>query len=139
MNTNKTVTVTLRIASRTLSCLDISRILDWQPTKQFNKGEIVYKRNPARLREEHLWIYDARLEKKTLFEEYLILLVELILKKKDNFKKLRECSIDIFCGYTTYNGQGGFILKSKLMGELASLNIDFIIEFYDLCKIGTVK
>ena len=133
MFTDKEVNVGLRIFSKTLTCTEISSILDWQPSEQFEKGTPIYKRNPERLREEYLWVYNLELEQRILFEEQLQVLVDMICQRKGKFRKiLSECQIDMFCGYSTKNGQGGFTLEAKLMQKLVSLNIDFSINFYSI-------
>lgn len=134
MITDKESAVSLRIASKTMSCIEISKILDWQPSKQFEKGETWGgKQNPSNVREECLWVYDLDLDERVLFEEKLQILVDMMLQKKERFQRiLNECQIDIFCGYTIHNDQGGFMLEAKLMRNIALFNIDFLINFYVL-------
>ena len=65
--TDKESSVSLRIASKTLSCEAITRILDWQPSKQFARGEPLVKSNPTKLRDEFFWIYNLELDEHILF------------------------------------------------------------------------
>ncbi len=133
MITDKSSNLSLRIFSKNLSCDEISMVLDWQPSEKFEKGELFGGRANKKPREESLWRFDLELDKKTLFTKQLEVLIDRILKKKKNFEKIQDkCQIDIFSGYTTYNGQGGFELEAKLMGELSLLKINLLIEFYAL-------
>jgi hypothetical protein len=133
--TEKSSQLALRVFSKVLSCQEISKALDWQPSEEFEKGELFGGRTNKRPREESLWRYDFPSDEKVLFTEQLQILVNEILTKKECFYKIQgKCEVDIFCGYTTYNGQGGFTLESKLMGELSALGIDLSIDFYSLDK-----
>lgn len=133
MITDKSSNLSLRIFSKSLSCTEISKALDLQPSEKFEKGELFGGRTNKRPREESLWMYDLGLDEKISFTEQLQSLVDIILIKKEHVKKIQnDCQIDIFCGYTTYNGQGGFTLASKLMEGLSSLDIDLSIDFYSL-------
>jgi len=136
MNTDKTSSLSLRIFSKSLSCIDISNALDWQPSEKFEKGELWGGRTNKRPREESLWIYNLDLDEKILITEQLKSLIDKMLDKKDNFQKIKdECQMDISCSYTTYNGQGGFTLEADLMRTFSSLNMDLSIDFYALDEI----
>ena len=134
MTSKKSFSISLRISSKNMNCAGISEKLGWQSSKQFERGDSFRSGAPSKtIREESLWIYDLPIDKKECFEEQIDKLVDMILEKKTKFQEiLNECDLDIFCGYTTYNGQGGFALRHGLMQELSLLKIDLLVDFYSI-------
>jgi hypothetical protein len=41
-----------------------------------------------------------------------------------------ECELDIFCAYSSENGQGGFTLEHETLKELAAYPVDLSIDLY---------
>jgi hypothetical protein len=41
-----------------------------------------------------------------------------------------NCKIDLFCGYSSGNGQGGFVLDPHTLSRLAALKIPVVFDLY---------
>ena len=66
MSTNKESSAIFRVGSKSLSCSDISSILDWMPTRQIEKGTPISKSNPQMVREDSICINETGISEKEL-------------------------------------------------------------------------
>ena len=125
-------TATLRIHSMALRPEEISAILKSRPSQSFAKGEKMSPRNPlSAIFEENLWMLESELEASQPLEIHILWLADFIEQRLTAVKGLmRTCEIDIFCKYSSANGQGGFILEAEVMKRLASIPIDIIFDIY---------
>jgi hypothetical protein len=64
-------------------------------------------------------------------EEHLKWLLNLLEPKAGIIKGIadRFC-VDLFCGFSSENGQGGFRLDARLLQRIASLGIAFSLDLY---------
>lgn len=119
----------LRISSRSLSCADITRVLMSEPTRCFEKGSII-GRGPAK-RDETLWILESGLPASTCLERHVISLLEFVRRHGAVFARLKpECDFDISCGFSSESGQGGVVLSSIILGEIAAVPMDLLLDLY---------
>lgn len=130
ISTNKKSTVSFRVSSQVLTCSEITKILEWDPTEQIDKGVPYSPLEPKNIRKESLWIYDSGWSESMCIEELLERMIKQVLDKKCAIRLLKDCYKDILCGYSTNNGQGGVLVEGRLMKELGDLGIDLEIAFY---------
>lgn len=122
----------LRIASKTRRVEEISNILNVEPTESFDKGDIISVRSPnPSFRKEALWLFDSNIPKTALLEEHINKLIDFIKSQTNELLKLKnDCDIELYCEYTSYNGQGGFVITHNIIRELAELPIDIVINVF---------
>ena len=134
MSSIRTSSISLRVASRTINCREISSHLDMQPSKAYEKGEPLSARSaPNNKREEALWLFELGLDESLPLEKHIEELLKILKGKTARLKKIREnCDVEIFCCFSTENGQGGFVLNHNLLQELGLLEIDVVFDLYVL-------
>jgi hypothetical protein len=129
-NKEKWATVTLRIHSKKITVQEITAFLEAQPTRTFEKGQLMSPRNPQSVSfEENLWLLE--IEEGATLEEQLQKITDFIEQKLPRFQQLEtSCEVDIFCGYFLENEQGGFVIESQIIKKLAVLPVNIIFDIY---------
>ena len=123
--------VSLRIFSDTLSPEQVTEALGLPPTKTHHKGDPVSPRYKMPLRRQHGWILTSPFGGHPDLAAHLRWLLDLIEPKLVALNQLRStCKIDLFCGFSSGNGQGGFTLDGPLLTRLAKLELNFGLDLY---------
>ncbi|NQY42023.1 MAG: DUF4279 domain-containing protein [Legionellales bacterium] len=125
----KETCATIRIYSSSKTANDISTLLSIVPSEYTNKGDLRQGRFKS---EKTIFLYDSSLSKESNLENHINHLLNILEEKKN---KLLEMSsdgdeIDIFCFFSTENGQGGFCLNTKMLQRLATLPVDISFDLY---------
>jgi hypothetical protein len=119
-----------RIAGDTLDPEKISSCLELEASLSCVKGEQVRSGFRA-VRRTSIWILRCPLDKLTPMEEHVKWLLNLLEPKAAIIKALADrFSIDLFCGFLSEIGQGGFTLDARLLQRIASLGIAFSLDLY---------
>ena len=127
---NKRSQVSLRIHSSILSCDIITKALGVEPTKCLDKGAKIH-RNNAKIRERSMWILESQLPEEETLDKHIDKLLIRIDKMGDRFSSLLEqVDCDLFCFFSTENGQGSIGLDKLLLQKLAKYPLDIIIDLY---------
>lgn len=125
--------VTLRISSSAHSLLELIDIIGENPSRGYEKGDLVSSKSATpRYREESLWFLDSGLSKDFTIDEHLLKVTEFIESNCDKLKSLisKGCDIDVYCCFTSFNGQGGFVLTSDIIKKFSVLPIDMVFDLY---------
>jgi hypothetical protein len=78
-----------------------------------------------------LWALNSPLSDQNGMADHLRFLLDLLEPKMDALKKLfEECKIDLFCGFSSGSGQGGFELDPVTLSRLAKLCIPLVLDLY---------
>ena len=119
----------LRIFSEQTSICEICDMLNVKPTRIAYKGEHYSKKNPlSEIRKDNLWLLESDLSESCDINTHLEYLLSVIRNNSNSILRLIDtCDISIFVGFASKNGQGGFSLRPKILGELSFYNI--IIDF----------
>ena len=122
----------LRISSEFTNPTEITACLKYQPTSTRVKGQKVVPNHPkSYVMPRHSWTLDSGLDKSQSLELHIAKIVELIEGKQTVFKQfLQTCKIDIFCGFASESGQGGFSLSPELLKRLTLLPIELVLDLY---------
>lgn len=120
------------ISSHSMTAHEIATLLKIEPTGFHEKGEPLNKRNPkSRKREEHLWRFESKLPPSESLEKHIENLIEILEIKAKGLNKVAErSSCEIFCGFSSGNGQGGFVLEHNLLERIGKLPVDLIVDLY---------
>ena len=108
----------------------IADALGLQATKLFRKGDPYTKRSPS-LRKKHLIVVESALPASEPLARHLAALCDLLEPVAARLPDIADrCGYDIFCGFSSGNGQGGFTLSPDLLSRLAVLKVDVGLDLY---------
>lgn len=133
----KTTGASLRISTEELSLDFISSALQISPSAQYLKGEHRSKLNPkSSIFEESLWIYHSSLPKTAELHEHIEALLDLLESRRVMLESIRSrvTLMDIFCMFSSENGQGSMELDPLLLRRLVSQKISLILDLYPPSK-----
>jgi Domain of unknown function (DUF4279) len=120
----------LRIAGDTLRPDKITVALGIEPTRSGLKGERVSSRNEA-LRRTSFWLKTSPLPDERPLQEHLEWVLNLFEPKHQVLSLIsKEHSCDLFCGFSSENGQGGACLGTDLLARLAGLGVSLVLDLY---------
>ncbi|MGB7158009.1 MAG: DUF4279 domain-containing protein [Tepidisphaeraceae bacterium] len=121
---------TFRISSNELSPEAMGDALGLRPTASHRKGELVSKRS-AGVRKEHCIRIESALPTSDPLERHLAALCDLLEPVAPKLAGIaHDCEYDIFCGFSSGNGQGGFTLSPELLNRLAALKVELVVDLY---------
>lgn len=134
MSSAQTSSISLRVASRTIDCREISSILDMEASRTHAKGELFSPRSPSSKKlEEAIWLFELDFDEQLPLEKHIEGLLEILKGKAERLRKAKEnCDVDLICCFSTENGQGGFVLNHDLLRELSLMKIDVVFDIYSL-------
>jgi hypothetical protein len=132
------------IVTESMSPQEISNVLGIEESRSYNKGDpISRKKIDGPVRSESLWVFESDIEPSYMLDCHIEKLVEIIEKNIESFKLLlSRCKIEIFCGFSSGNGQGGFTINSDLLKRLTIIPMDIVFDLYppegknDICCTG---
>ena len=121
---------TLRISSQVLEPAEIGTRLGLLASNIHKKGDL--KSGRVRIPwKESLWRLESPLGDGSDMAEHVSWLLDVLEPKLDLLKQLAEsCRIDLFCGFSSSHGQGGFTLDSRLIGRLAKLDLPINLSLH---------
>jgi hypothetical protein len=120
----------LRIFSSELSSREIETILSIRGTRKHEKGEI---RNPGHpgAWEESFWTLESSLNDESTFPEHAASLLSTLEPRIEAIRLLsKKCRIDLFCGFSSRSGQGGFVLDVPLLNRLCKFGVPLVLDLY---------
>jgi len=122
----------LRIVSKTITPAVITKTLGIEPTCAYAIKTPVNPRNPSgKIRQESSWILESGLDESEPLKLHISELLLLIESKVERFKELMSvCDIEIFCGFSSENGQGGFVLDAALLKRIGLIPLDLVLDLY---------
>lgn len=123
----------LRISTDESALEFVTEALGVASTRQHIVGERRSPRNPqSSTFEQSIWIYESTLPDSAELHEHIESILTLLEAKAlamDNVRG-RISGIDIFCKFSSENGQGAAELKVELLRRLADQRIDLLIDLY---------
>lgn len=124
--------VSLRISSRDLTCAEITEALRLKPTECFEKGTPASPRNPNSYRREAaIWLLASGLGDDRDATEHFEALLQQIEPRRAELESLRSsCTVEFFVGFSSDNGQGGFVLPAELCSRIGKLPIALSLDLY---------
>jgi hypothetical protein len=120
----------LRISSTTLQPSEIAEIIGLEATKTHTKGTLKNSRFTL-VWPTSLWLLNSPLSDQNGMADHLRFLLDLLEPKMDALKQLFEkCQIDLFCGFSSDSGQGGFTLDAVTLSRLSKLCVPLVLDLY---------
>lgn len=127
----KSAKAALRIVSEKFASAEISALLELQPTRARDVGAPVGPRSPGKLNPRTVWSLDAAVSPDAPLEDHIAAIVGVMERRREEILSLREfCSVDVFCYFSSENGQGGIELDATLMRRLSDLGADLLLDLY---------
>jgi hypothetical protein len=131
-NDDKWASAAIAISSSSMTPSQISNLLRIEPTNFHKKGSLVSERNiNGPKRQRYLWLLDSKLPQTFSLEQHIQGLIEIIECQLEGFNEiLGSCKCELYCGFSSGSGQGGFVLNSELLKRVASLSLDLVVDLY---------
>lgn len=129
----KSATASLRLYTHEKSISFISEALGCQPTAFRLADQPVYHRNPEGPKfTDSLWRFSSSLPDTEPLDEHVGYLCEFLRERMAALNAIgsRLCAKDIFCMFSSENGQGACAVSSDHMGVLAACGMELIIDLY---------
>ena len=120
----------LRIFGDTLQPEEIGSALGLQATHTHLKGELLSPKHTT-VRRESGWLIQSPLSERSDMVDHLKWLLDSLEPKRDVVRELsRRYRIDLFCGFSSGSGQGGFTLDSATLARIAELGVPLALDLY---------
>lgn len=123
----------IRISSLEVDPTFISTALGLAPTRQHLRGELRSPRNPnSSIFEQSVWVLESALPDNADLADHISSLVSVLESRKHQLNEIarRTTGIDLFCMFSSENGQGSTQFTPVLLGRVAALNVDLTIDLY---------
>jgi len=122
--------VSLRIASSTIDPMNIGKQLGLEATKTHLKGSLRVAGHKDVWRSS-LWLLNSPLSDQSDIADHLRYFLDLLEPRERVLNHLtKDCEIDLFCGFSSGSGQGGFALDPPTLSRLAALRIPVVFDLY---------
>lgn len=120
----------LRIFGETLRPEGIGPMLGLTATRTHLKGELLSAKHKT-VRRKSSWHLDSPLPDDSDMVDHLKWLLDSLEPKRDVIRELsREYDVDLFCGFSSGSGQGGFALDSVTLARLSELGVPLLLDLY---------
>jgi hypothetical protein len=128
----KATQATLRIFSDEMSLDFVSQAFGMNPTRVYLKGQPKGPRSPHVINKESVWLIKSPLPDNSELADHIAHLLVLLEDRASAIQSIRSriTSMDIFCMYSSDNGQGSAVLDAKLIQRLAKQDIDVVFDLY---------
>lgn len=119
--------VTLRLSSKGYTLEEIKKVVG-EPTKGFSIGD-EYAAGKRR-REFTLWSLESSKSSQDDFESHLQEVLAFLETKYPDIQQLSNYEMDLFCMFSSDNGQGGALLTAVTMKKISSYNLNIVFDVY---------
>ena len=129
----KSSTAALRLFTREPDTSFIRDALGTEATHITVAGTPVSSRNPSGPKhEETIWILESGKSDECELSEHIAQICELIGSRSERLLSIRPRLIeaDVFCMYSSEDGQGMCSIQSKHMKVLGAHEVDIVIDLY---------
>jgi hypothetical protein len=130
MDKGKWFRASLRVSGDALQPDEIGSLLDLKPTKVHLKGEP----RPGKSKlvwNNSLWLLQSPSSDDCEPAQHLEWLLNSLEPKAGIIKDIADrFRVELFCGFSSENGQGGFTLDAQMLQRIASLGIPFALDLY---------
>jgi len=119
----------LRVTSESLTGLELSNLIDVEPEKIYEKGEVISTRSGAK-RNNSLWIKTITVEGDDCIEQCFAEMAGLVVDVSNSLVKADNLSADILTGVFSDNDQLNFYIPKTLSNAISLMDIDHLISGY---------
>jgi len=129
----KTASAALRIFTPKSDLNFLSEALLVSPTEIHLVDTPISAHNPTGPKHaESLWIYESPIESHRCLSDHIEAVIEPIESNTQGFRTVKDgiSSVQVFCMFSSENGQGSIEISPHLLGRLAALKVEIIIDLY---------
>lgn len=120
----------VRILGEALQPEEVDAMLGLRATRTHRKADRCSHRNLA-VWQESLWLLESPLGKDRDLPEHLDWLLDALEPKLDVLRSLSiKYRVDLFCGFSSGTGQGGFALDHDRLLRIARLGVPMVFDLY---------
>lgn len=120
----------LRIIGEELDPVEVGALLGLEATRTHRKGQPRSSRHKDTWRES-LWSLQSPLSRDRDMADHVKWLLDSLEGRFDALKVLSEkFRVDLFCGFSSGSGQGGFTLDAVTLGRLGRLGVPLVLDLY---------
>lgn len=117
--------------SDTLSPEQMEAIIELPPTRSHRIGEPRSKRTNRGAYDQHYYSIQSTISDSEPLDKHIEEILSMLERRMDRVKQLAsEASLSLFCGFSSGNGQGGFVLSPLLLSRLAELGLAVVLDLY---------
>ena len=122
----------LRISSKTITCERITQALGVEPSSAGNKGDPISRHAPqSGIRDLSTWILESGIGTSQPLEEHLEALLPFVESRAAALRQLTaDCKLEIFCGFSSGNGQGSLVMGHRALKTIGSVGFDVVLDLY---------
>ena len=119
----------LRIYGEAVVPEEIEKSLGLRATRMHVKGQV--RRDSVGRWNNSLWLFESPLDKVLGLNDHLAWLLDVLEPKIPVLKAISQSHrVDLFCGFCSSSGQGGFALDSSTLARLGSLGVPLVLDLY---------
>jgi hypothetical protein len=120
----------LRILGEDLQPGEIEVLLDLKATRTHSRAESRTREDTA-IWLDSLWLLESPLPQDCDLPEHLDWLLDALEPKLYVLSSLsRKYRVDLFCGFSSSSGQGGFTLDNARLSRIARLGVPMVLDLY---------
>ena len=122
----------LRITSEERSAENISEVLDAEPSFAASRGTPISRRAPETgLRTQSTWVRESGLGTTESLEKHIESILDFVEAHSIGLQRLaNDCALEVFCGFSSGSGQGGFVVEHKVLRRLGEAGIDLVLDLF---------
>jgi hypothetical protein len=119
----------LRIYGDTVVPEKVGAALGLQATRTHVKGQL--RKNGKDRWGNSLWFFESPLGKNRGLNDHLAWLLDHLESKIPLLNTLSQSHrVDLFCGFSSGSGQGGFLLDTSTLARLGRLGVPLVLDLY---------
>ena len=123
----------VRIACEGSDIAFITAALKVAPTRTCIAGERRSATSVAAGRhEQSIWMLESTLPETSSLEEQIASVTKFLEQSRDGLSSIQDrvLGVDMFCLFSTNDGQGSIELSASLLRRLGNLGVDLVIDVY---------
>ena len=132
-NTKHWFNVSIVITSETLTTGEITRILNSEPDRAYERGTRMSVRNPkSQIRTKCVWVKEAPKDDLESFNDSTDFIYSLIRSRVAEFRQLAPlCQAALWFGYSPTKPQFSFNIHSETIKLLSDCSITITMDIYE--------
>lgn len=117
--------------SDTLPPEQMEAIVGLPPTRSYRIGDPRSKRTNRGVYNRHYYSIQSTISAAELLDKHIEEILSILEPRMDRVRQLAaDASLCLFCGFSSGNGQGGFVLSPSLLSRLAQLGLEVVLDLY---------
>jgi hypothetical protein len=117
--------------SVTLLPEQMEAVIGIPPTRSHKIGEPRSMRTNGGVYDRHYYSIQSTISDTEPLDKHIEQILSMLERRVDRVKQLASgASFSLFCGFSSGNGQGGFVLSPLLLSRVAELGLEMVLDLY---------